>query len=170
VGRALTAARAWPAGDLGGALSGGFHGAWDTNAGGYIWKDHQRGAEDVLLDLLPRRLLPIAKQLLGAGAVQAPTSEDCAVFFAADGDVSSLATLRKVQAQRNKHPSGHGSVAWSLCPTTQSGIANIFGTAFAEATIRPGPRSTSTTSCRTAVARSSGRARTRASSTTSAGR
>ena len=87
VGRALTTARAWPAGDLGRALSGGFHGAWDTNTGGYIWKAHQSGAEDVLLDLLPRRLLPIAEQLLGVDMVQAPTSEDCAVFFAADGDV-----------------------------------------------------------------------------------
>jgi len=31
--------------------------------------------------------------------VQPPTGEDCAAFFAADGDVSSLATLLKVQAE-----------------------------------------------------------------------
>ena len=48
---------------------GGFYGAWENDAGGYIWKGRKSGAEDVRLDLLPRRLLPIAEHLLGAGAV-----------------------------------------------------------------------------------------------------
>ena len=40
-------------------------------AGGYRLRQYI-GAEQLLLDLLPRRMLPVAEQLLGEGEVQTP--------------------------------------------------------------------------------------------------
>ena len=45
----------------------GMHGISVNSRSGYIWKERVAGAEQLMLDLLPKRLAPIAEQLLGPG-------------------------------------------------------------------------------------------------------
>jgi hypothetical protein len=101
---------------------GGFHGAWENNAGGYIWKDRKSGAEDVLLDLLPRRLLPIAEQLLGVGAV---TQRRCSRRLARTAPRSSRPTAMspsspRCSRRRPRATSGSGRSSRATCTASAS--------------------------------------------------
>jgi hypothetical protein len=57
-------------------LGSGMHGIAMNSRAGHTWKERVAGGEQLMLDLLPNRLLPIAEQLLGKGQVYPATGED----------------------------------------------------------------------------------------------
>ena len=73
----------------------GMHGISVNSRSGYIWKERVAGAEQLMLDLLPKRLAPIAEQLLGPG-VYPPTGEDVGTMLGLPDDQNFPAELQHI--------------------------------------------------------------------------
>jgi hypothetical protein len=71
----------------------GSHGIPVDSRQGYIWKVRSAGGDEVMLDLLPRALMPIAEQLLGAGKVLPATGQDVGAMLGAPDDENFPAVL-----------------------------------------------------------------------------
>ena len=68
------------------SISSGSHGILVNSKAGFIWKERVAGGEQLMLDLLPRTLMPIAEQLLGKGNVVEPTGEDVGTMLGVPDD------------------------------------------------------------------------------------
>jgi hypothetical protein len=64
----------------------GMHGIAANSRAGYIWKERVAGGEQLMLDLLPETLAPIAEQLLGKGEVHPATGEDVGTMLGLQGE------------------------------------------------------------------------------------
>ena len=73
----------------------GMHGIAANSRSGYIWKERVAGGEQLMLDLLPKRLAPIAEQLLGPG-VFPPTGESVGAMLGVPDDQHFPAELDRV--------------------------------------------------------------------------
>ena len=66
--------------------SSGHHGILQNSRSGFSWRERLAGGEQLMLDLIPNRLMPIAEQLIGKGRVQPATNEDVGTMLGAPDD------------------------------------------------------------------------------------
>ena len=77
-------------------IGSGSHGIMHNSKAGFIWKERAAGGEQLMLDLLPRALMPIAEQLLGKGRVVQPSGEDVGTMLGVSDDENFPHVLAEV--------------------------------------------------------------------------
>lgn len=76
----------------------GHHGIMRNSRAGFSWRERVAGGEQLMLDLLPNTLMPIAEQLLGQGKVQPATGESVGTMLGVPDDENFPAVLAEVAA------------------------------------------------------------------------